>query len=356
MSHPTIVNGGYWLSNTAGKLPASNIDATLYTHLFCGYAEINATSHEVTIPSTEVSHFSEKVKMSNPNVKTLLSITGDSKVFSDIAKVPTARDTFIKSSIKAAVNSGFDGLDLQWLYPSSPTDMQNFETLIGKWRQAVVDDARTYNRAARILVASVPNLPYIEKNVEYPGEAIKQNLDWVNLVCYDFYTPAEGSSAGNTGPSSALFNRNNGSLSACFGIESWTKYVPATKIVFGIPFHGWAWQLADPPEYDVFSKASGPAASDVGYVIGTDGQMEYSEVKKFIGANACKGKNIPNDPRFGIAYAYANATWIAYESESTIPVKIELAKQNQLLGYFAWNISGDDDVNTLYNAAKTNWH
>nr|AAM18075.1 class V chitinase [Momordica charantia] len=344
MSHPTIVNGGYWLSSTAGKLPASNIDATLYTHLFCGYGEIDATSHEVTIPSTEVSHFSEKVKVSNPSVKTLLSIRGDSKVFSDIAKVPTARDTFVNSSIKAAVDCGFDGLDLQWLYPSSPTDMQNFKTLIVKWRQAAVDDARNNNRPERILVASVPNLPYIEKNVEYPGEAIKQNLDWVNLVCYDFYTPAEGSSPDYTGPSSALFNRRSNSLSAHFGIESWTKYVPAKKIVFGIPFHGWAWTLANAAEHDMFSKATGSCVWP----------MDYSEVKSHRRARQCE-YNIPNDPRFGIAYAYVETTWIGYESESTIPVKIKFAKQNQLLGYFAWNISGDDDVNTLANAAQSNW-
>ncbi|KAG7030352.1 hypothetical protein SDJN02_08699, partial [Cucurbita argyrosperma subsp. argyrosperma] len=75
-----FVNAGYWLAGTDDTLPASNIDATLFTHLFVGYAQLNSDAHEVTVDPSQlilINQFSSTVKLSNPEVKTLLSIAGD---------------------------------------------------------------------------------------------------------------------------------------------------------------------------------------------------------------------------------------------------------------------------------------
>ncbi|XP_022142964.1 oviduct-specific glycoprotein-like [Momordica charantia] len=290
--------------------------------------------------------------MSNPDVKTLLSIPGDRDVFTKMASEPTYHEAFIQSSIEVAAKGKFNDLDLQWLYPSSQEEMQNFEILLGAWRQAAVDDAKTYHRPQWILVASVSNLPYVESSIVYLVQGIKQNLDWVNLISYDFYTPTSFSST--TGPSSALHNRIARSLSANFGIDAWIQSLanlPRKQIVFEIPFHGWAWKLANPDKNDVFSKALGPAK---GYqYISQDGQIDYSNVRKFIKEN--HAEYVKDDSRYSISYAYAGSTWIAYESEYIIPDKISSAKSSKVLGYFAWNIAADNEVNTLASAAQTNW-
>lgn len=351
---PDVVKGGYWLASTNDVLPLANIDATLFTHLFVGYASVDSTTYKVTIdPSQDIliNEFSSTVKMRNQDVKTLLSIQGDSAVFAKIAKEPTNRDVFIKSSIKVARDGKFDGLDLQWLYPSSPEEMKDFETLLNLWRKAVAKDATNLSLPELLLVATVSNVPYLIHNIQYPVQAIKQKLSWVNVISYDFYTPSSSNDA--TGPSSAFHNPRDNSLSAQFGIQSWIQALgklPHKQIVFGIPFHGWAWKLANSHQHQVFSKAEGVAQGDN---ILPNGQIYYSNVIQFIDDNQAEVES--SDKSFVIAYTYSGTTWITYESEYTIANKISLAKSIDALGYFATNIAADDAVNTLANAAKSNW-
>ncbi|XP_022142963.1 chitotriosidase-1-like [Momordica charantia] len=187
-----------------------------------------------------------------------------------MASDPTNREAFIKSSIKAAKEGKFDGLDLQWIYPSSQDQMKDFESVLIGWHSAAVEDAKDYHTQQLILVAAVSNLPDVHHNIQYPIDTIIQTLDWVNLFSYDFYTPT--SSVKFTGPSSALYNPKTDSLSVNFGIESWIKCypnLPSQRIVFGIPFHGWAWKLADRLQHDVFSEADGAA---IGHDISSNGQ------------------------------------------------------------------------------------
>lgn len=350
---PKSVNAGYWLASTDEILPVANIDATLFSHMFVGYAGIDSVTYKVTIDPLQdiiVNQFSSTVKLSNPKVETLLSIAGSSDVFAKMARDLTNRDAFIKSSIVVARAGNFDGIDFQWLYPSSHDEMNSFETLLTSWHQAIVEDAKNLSKSPLLLVATVSNVPYLQHNIQYPVDAIIHNLNWVNLLSYDFYTPTSSSKA--TGPSSAFNNPKANALSAHFGIKSWIQAlnVPHSKIVFGIPFHGWAWKLVNSHQHDVFSKTDGPAK---GEYISPDGQIYFSNVKQFIDDN--QAANVSKEPRFLIAYTYFDTTWIAYDSEYSIAEKISKVKSEKVLGYFAFNIAADDDANTLANAALSNW-
>lgn len=351
------VRGGYWLASTNAILSPGMIDAKLFSHLFVGYAGVDENTYEVTIESSEsilINQFTPTVKGKNGEVKTILSIAGRSDVFAKIAEQPTNRDVFITSSIAAARAGQFDGLDLQWLYPSSADEMNNFRSLISSWKEGVTREARSSNRPPLLLVATVSNLPYLQNNLQYPVAAIKVNLNWVNLVSYDFYTPT--SSRISTGPSSAFQNSNAPQNSALFGIKDWmTKgltHLPRKQIVFGIPFHGWAWKLFNANQHQVFSRADGAARGESSYQISQDGKIYYSDVKKFIAT-----KNAPEetDAAYQIAYTYSGPTWIVYETGDTIAKKILSAKSENVLGYFAFNIAADDDVFTLASAANASW-
>ncbi|CAK9326528.1 unnamed protein product [Citrullus colocynthis] len=294
-----------------------NINANFFTHLFVGYAGVDAQTYKITIDPSQhvlINQFASTVRLRNPDVKTLLSISRFSERFAKIATDHSNHDVFIKSSIDVA-------------------------------RAAIVEDAINLSLPRLLLVATVSNVPYLQHNIQYPVDAIKQNLDWLNILSYDFYTPISSSKA--TGPSSAFNNPKANALSANFGIKSWTKSLgnlPHNKIVFGIPFYGWAWKLVDSNPHDVFSKAEGAAKGDY---ISQDGRIDYSNVKEFIANNQADVEN--KDRRLLIAYTYSDTTWIVYESEYTIEDKISLAKLNDVLGYFAFNIAADDGVNTLAN-------
>ncbi|KAL3273802.1 hypothetical protein HHI36_015230 [Cryptolaemus montrouzieri] len=74
-----------------------------------------------------------KLKKSNPKLKTLLAIGGWSfgtQKFKDMAKTRYARQTFIFSAIPFLRDRGFDGLDIDWEYPKGSDDKKNYVLLL----------------------------------------------------------------------------------------------------------------------------------------------------------------------------------------------------------------------------------
>ncbi|XP_031098252.1 class V chitinase-like [Ipomoea triloba] len=127
------VNGAYWLADAG--VPASDIDSTLFTHIFCAFANLDPQTNKVTLPSASFSQFTPTVRRKNPSVKTLLSIGGGT--FPAMASQPSSRKSFIDSSISVARANGFSGLDLNWEYPRTTNQMADLESLLKEWRAAV---------------------------------------------------------------------------------------------------------------------------------------------------------------------------------------------------------------------------
>ncbi|KAL8488535.1 hypothetical protein ACS0TY_024712 [Phlomoides rotata] len=327
------VNGGYWFPDSG--LPAASIDSTLFTHLFCAFADLNPTTNQITISSANAAAFSQfttTVQSKNPSVKTLLSLGGGNAsiktVFAAMARQPASRKSFIDSSIRVARANGFSGLDLDWEYPESSSDMTNLGTLLTEWRQAVNSEARTSGRPALLLTAAF----YFSSNLNqlvYPAQSINTNLDWVNMMAYDFYDP---SWYRFTNSHSMLYDPST-QISGSSGVAAWIRAgVSARKLVLGVPFYGYAWRLANANNRGMLAPATGPAVSG--------GAMRYNEIKRFIAQNNAavvyNGTIVTN-------YCSSGTTWIGYDDVQSIAAKVVYAKQRGLLGYFAWQLGGDDN-------------
>lgn len=330
------VRGGYWFPGSG--FPVSSINSTLFTHLFCAFADLNPRTNQVTISSAnqaQFSTFTSTVRQKNPSVKTLLSIGGGGlnetalRAYATMASQASSRKSFIDSSNNLARSNNFDGLDLDWEYPSTNAQMTNLGLLLVEWRAAVANESRTTGKTPLLLSAAVfRSSDYY--TINYPFRAISNSLDWINVMTYDFYGPGWSNV---TGPPAALSNPGT-TLSGDYGISTWIQAgVPANKTVIGLPFYGWAWKLANANNNGFFAPTVGPAISN-------DGDIGYAQINNFIAQN---GARALYNSTYVSNYCYSGTTWIGYDDKQSISTKVTYAKNRGLLGHFAWHVGADDN-------------
>ncbi|KAK4374853.1 hypothetical protein RND71_005530 [Anisodus tanguticus] len=334
-----IVKAGYWVSDRG--LGLNNINSTLFTHLFCAFADLNNQSNQLIIsPENQESfqQFTSTVLQKNPSVKTLLSIGGgraNKTSYGVMARTSNSRKSFIDSSIKLARQLGFHGLDLGWQYPESATDMTNLDTLLNEWRTTINKEVRNSNNATLLFTATVSSSssPY-ENKLSYPIQSVAKNLDWINLMAYEFYGP--NWSPSQTNSHAQLFDPVK-DISGSDGINQWIQAgVPARKLVLGIPFYGFAWQLVNSNIHGLRAPALGK--SNVSSA--DDGSMTYGKIRDYIVQS--RATKVYNATIVG-DYCYSGSSWISYDDTQSVRNKVTYVKGRGLLGYFAWHVAADQN-------------
>ncbi|CAN1328193.1 Class V chitinase [Linum perenne] len=311
-AQPAVVRGGYWFPDSGFAVSA--IESRHFTHLFCAFAGIDSGNFQLTVPAAnrqQFMTFTQTVQSKNPSVRTLLSIGGGGAnvaTFAAMASQPGRRKSFIDTSISTAVSA----------------------------------EARTSGKPPLLLSAAVLYLPYYYSNaVPYPVRTISNSLDWINLMAYDFFGP--GWTPTTTGPPAALFNpgrRESGDNAINLWIQAG---LGAKKIVLGMPFYGWSWQLNDAGNHGLYSPANGKALQG-------EGSATYSQINAFIRQNrATKVYNstVVSD------YCYSGRTWIGYDDVQSVSTKVAYAKRRGLLGYFAWHVGADDNWTLSSRGSQT---
>ncbi|KAK9268565.1 hypothetical protein L1049_000319 [Liquidambar formosana] len=340
------IQSGFWRTNSV--IAASEVNSALFTHLICAFADVDNSTYQLSIPSSDVSifsNFTDSVKRKNPSIVTLLSIWAgqaqtyqstfgqipNSTVLSSMASQPSHRKSFIESSIKTAKLFGFHGLDLSWVWPSTASDLINLGTLLEEWRAAINSESRNSNKTRLILTMKVPYVPTLH-SVSYPVDSIRRNLDWANVVAYDYYVSTR---VNFTGAHAALYDPSS-NISTDFGIREWTrKGLPASKLVLGLPYHGHAWRLVNPDENGVGAPASRSGLT-------SDGSMSYWYIKFYIRRFSNGAAKLYN-ATYVVNYYTFGANWIGYDDVETIKAKVSYAKEKKLLGYFVSQVSNDEN-------------
>lgn len=325
---------------TGNEFPVSSIDSTLFTHLICAFAYINSSTYHLSINSStqqEFSTFTNVVKRKNPKITTFLSVWGgteDSSVLFSMLNQSSRRRSFIDSSIATARLYEFDGLDLCGTVPRNSMHTSYLGKLLDEWRAAVDSEARNSGKSGVILIMALYHYMQVVDTVTYPIDSIRRNLNWVNLVAYDYYVPREENF---THIHAALFDPiSNGTNTNTRVKDLISRGLPASQLVLGLPYHGFGWTLVNPKDNNVGAPASGP-------LVNVDGSMAYKYIKWYIKTYGSLAAPPVYNDTYVVNYCTIGSIWINFDDVEAIRAKISYAKEMGLLGYNVFQVGNDDN-------------
>lgn len=231
-------------------------------------------------------HFNllNKYKKQYPHVKTLIAVGGWAETggyfdeegnrvadggFYEMTKTDAKINTFADSCVAFLREYGFDGLDIDYEYPTSMQHSGNPEdfwisdtlraslwaryevlmrTLREKLDQAGVEDNKYY-----LLTAAVPSSGYLLRGME--AHQVAKYLDFVNIMSYDLHGAwnqfvGHNAALYDTGQDAELLAwnayggpyMNIGYLNTDWAYHYFRGSMPAGRINIGVPFYTRGWQ------------------------------------------------------------------------------------------------------------------
>ncbi|MGH7494425.1 MAG: glycosyl hydrolase family 18 protein [bacterium] len=320
---PRVV--GYYPAWMKTTLPADKVRFDILTHLnhafawpladgsITGYNDLN---HPELIDATH-----------NAGRKILIALGGfgQSQHFSAMASDSTTRKQFINNLIHFIETHEYDGVDFDWEFPETPADRTNLTVLIKEVRAA-------FNNENPSLLVTTVAFPTDFNGRWNNYEALAAEVDWFNLMTYDFHGTWT-SHAGHNAPLYAPVTDVDGSVHAGVQYLSNSRRISKEKIHLGLPFYG--------REFNA-SSLYGPSTGG--------GDLTYSAIAprltsgwEYFWDDVSKVPYLLNANRTGL---------VTFDDTLSLRLKCEYAKQNGLAGVMIWALGQDilNDTQPLIEA------
>ncbi|SPQ18303.1 e71f42b1-ef18-455d-b56f-48d7505f31bd [Thermothielavioides terrestris] len=270
------------------------------------------------------------LKKKHRRLKTLLSIGGwtYSPKFAPVAATEDGRQRFCNSSVTLLKDWGFDGLDIDWEYPSSAAEAQNFVQLLQTCRQALDAYAAAHAPGYHFeLTVAAPAGPQNYNTLDVA--AMDPLLDAWHLMAYDYAGPWDST----TGHQANLHASARNPLATKFSTDRAVadyigRGVPARKLVLGLPLYGRAFEA---------TKGLGLPYAGVGPGSFQPGIWLYRDLPR-PGAAA-----VLYDDEAGASYSFDAETGelVSYDTLRSAAAKAEYLVRKGMGGAVFWEASGD---------------
>jgi chitinase len=307
---------------------ASSVDGSVDPH---GPNQLRGTFHQL-----------QELKRFYPNLKILISFGGwgQSEGFTSAAAPDHLRDfvrscvqTFIAGHFAEGIEGAgiFDGIDIDWEYPveggvhqGRPEDKANFTALAAEFRRQL-DELRP----GYLLTAALPAEEEYYKNFEL--KQISRYLDYVSIMAYDLHWNSEPTTNFHSAlfhdpadPSKPPLDKRYGDYAVHGFLQAG---VPATKIVFGVPFYGKGWEgVTKDINHGLYQPAVAPAQTGGSYRelkdLPPEADRKYSSK-----AVTCT--------------VLSNAVFWSYDCPQALHKKMAYIKHHRLGGVMFWELSHD---------------
>ena len=263
-------------------MPTSNL-CNLYIYIYQPYCNDRFIryfdfSYEKLVPNSnhfrlllpQNYHNFLKLKQANPPPKLLIAMGGwnDSRnsKYSTMLASPTLRAAFVTSAVQFVKEYGFDGLDLDYEYPTA-ADKAHFAAWVTELSEA-------FRPHGLMLSAAVPTFAS-KIDAGYDVPKISQALDFINVMTYDMHGPWEPKADNH-----AAFQPRSSDAGSGLDLQSvmgaWmSRGAPASKLAMGVPLYGKTWRV---PGADKTPPALAVGAGLAGRYTREPGMLSYLEI------------------------------------------------------------------------------
>lgn len=171
------------------NLELRNIDANLCTHVNIGLIPIIDNTLAITPEMVELFNQTKELRAKNKDLKFLIWVGGidNEKNFANMVKNHVNRKEFIRSVKFTLREYEFDGIDLDWEFPSAfNKERQHLSQLLMEIRKEYQREKRQY--LLTVAVAAVEGIAYYA----YDVKVINDYTDFVNVMTYDYHFWSRG--------------------------------------------------------------------------------------------------------------------------------------------------------------------
>ncbi|CAF4143616.1 unnamed protein product [Rotaria sp. Silwood2] len=343
------------------RLYPEDIPADLCTHILYAFANLHGRSlqpqltNDINIYQGEKPLYPRimKLKEKNPNLKILISCGGWGKAgdFEPLVGSESSRESFSENVIKFCRQYGFDGIDLDWEFPSAE-HRERFGLLTKTMHKMFKKEAKKSKKDRLLISLAVAAGKYLITQ-GYDVPVLCNNVDMINVMTYDLY----GSWYNKIGHHSALFHRPGETgmdreLNTNNSMYNWVEAgCSRDRLNIGIPGYGRAFTADGKDPLKAFGQSGGGSGSVSSPYLGESGLLTYFEI--------CKKELKEGFKRYWhqqhqIPISFKDGTWIGYDDPDSVKNKCKYVKHEGFGGAMVWTLDMDDFNGEFCRKSKQN--
>lgn len=287
-----------------------------------------------------VTEFTD-LKTANPGLQTWIAIGGwnfnepghTANAFSNMVGCKENRTKFVNEITSFMQTYAFDGLDIDWEYPSAidrggkPADRANLVLFAQEIRAAF---GTKYG-----LSITLPASYFYMKNFDLAG--MQEHVDFFNIMTYDMHGTWDKDTVG-AGPY-ILPHTNLTEIDGALDLLWRSKVVPE-KVNLGLAWYGRSFTLSEPNCTAPNGVCEFSGAGMAGPCSDSKGTLNTREIQDIL----FKEKLSPTlDEKAGVKFvAYNETQWVSFDDEETIRLKQKFASEHCLGGTMVWAMDQAD--------------
>ncbi len=315
-----------------GRCVVADPEADL-NHVYPATMSIDGKADLPTAPLRGGLHQLQLLRARYPRMHALISLEGKASEFamaaqpeSRVAFVTSCVDMFLRGHLAPGVEAPqlFDGIDLDWEFPATPADGEDYTALVTEFRRQM--DALAPERPSKHYLLTLAAGPGLGR---YPGVSwplIEPLVDEVGLMNYDYNGPWQQ----QTGMLAPLYTiagdpHPQNTVDATV-LEYEGAGFPASKLLVGVPFYAYHWTAVGAgATHGLFQPAQAVHADTL-----------YSQVATEAGPAV-----LYRDEHSQAPWLYDGQTFWTFDDPTSARAKAGYAATHGLKGVMIWELSGD---------------